>query len=106
MGGGKGKVSQDVGYVQDAWQYAVELGTEHGCGVRLSMWPDSRRGVWQLQCQAIEVVDGKAVGVRYALKDSWPNSRYESLSGTLFRLVVELDKQLSFDALTGLPNRA
>lgn len=106
MGGGVPKKSQDVGYVADAWQYAVELGTEHGCGVRLSMWPDSRKGVWQLQCQAIEVVDGKAVGVRYALKDSWPNARYDSLPATMFRMVVELDKQLSFDGFLGQPNKA
>lgn len=97
--GGRRRRSQDEELAGTAWAWSADVGSTHGCGVRVSLVPDRRRGVWVVRCQAVEVVEGRAVAVRAEVKAEWPDVHGTSLMGRVHALTCELDSVLTDDQL-------
>jgi hypothetical protein len=98
----KGQVGrQDEEYIKAAWDWAGEASNLHNAGIRVSMVPGKRRGVWKLRAQAVEMVEVRAVGIRVQVEQEWPNTTHSTLAGAILALLMQLDHQLGIDALTG-----
>lgn len=96
----KGRVGQsDEEYIRAAHEWARETERQHNCGVRISLVPTSRKGVWKARAQCCEVVDGRAVGVRLQVEGEWPTSQHSTLAGYLMNLLMQLDHQMGIDEL-------
>lgn len=97
---GKSPVGRnDEEYMKAAWDWAGEAAVQHNAGVRLSLTPSKRRGVWRLRAQACETVNERAVGIRVQVEVEWPSVTHSTLAGALLAALMQLDHQLGIDAL-------
>jgi hypothetical protein len=93
----------DEEFIRSAWDWAGEAAVEHRAGIRVSLVPSKRRGVWQIRAQAVEMVETRAVGIRVQVETEWPTTNHSTLAGAVLAALMQLDHQLGIDALQQEP---
>lgn len=95
MAGKRRPGAADADYMGPAWQWCGDLCHNHRCRVGLRLLPTDRTGVWRVVATALATGDGPVTHERVEVECTWPHAGYESLSGCVYRLCVELDAALT-----------
>lgn len=98
MGGGRvGQADEEM--MKGAYDWAGEASSLHRCAVRVVLRTTPRRGVWSVRAQAVDVVEGRAVGVRAQVEIEWPSAHHQTLAGAVLNALMRLDHELGVDEL-------
>lgn len=101
MPGKRGADATDRDWLLAVWEWAAELGETDGPGVRVSMTPTTRAGVFTVTVAACEVVDGRIVQVVAKKAGEWPNADRVALGAYILRLMAALDAELAAEIMRG-----
>lgn len=101
MPGKRGADATDRDWLLAVWEWSAELGAANGPGVRLSLMPTTRPGVFTVTVAACEVVDGRVVQVLAKKAGEWPNADRAALGAYLLRLMAALDAELATEIMRG-----
>lgn len=99
MPSGRPKKSWGDQYLDAAWEWAGELGSERGYALQVCLVPSTRKEVWRVVVRALHVVDGRAAGVALQRSAEWPDASYTGLGAFIFGLVSVLDRDMAGDPL-------
>lgn len=100
------QVKHDEEMIRSVWDWAGEMHALYGVGVRVTLAPTKRPGILLLKAQALEMADGKPIGVRVQYTIEWPTSTHQTLAGAVLGAAMHLDHLLGMDMLaqgTGNP---
>lgn len=86
-------------FLDATWEWAGDLGQATGCSLQVCLTPSKRTEVWKVTVRALEVVEGRPVGIRAQISAEWPDASYESLPAALFKLASKLSVELQRDPL-------
>lgn len=99
MAATKKSTTQDEEIMRGAWDWAGDACAHHACGIRVALVPATRLGCWKIRAQAVDVVEGRARGVKVQVEVDWPTAHYQSLAGALMNALMRLDHELGYDEL-------
>jgi hypothetical protein len=100
MAAKNGKAVGDEDMMMGAWQWCGEVSQTHGLGVRVTIAPTIRKGVFLVKAQALHMADTKPVGIKVQVTREWPSSTYQTLAGCLMNVLMHLDHVIGMDGLT------
>lgn len=89
------KKSTDDSWAAAWYDWCVDVGQAAGIVVRVVLHATERKGVWKVRVEAVQVDDGKAVGVLAAQSTYWPNEKADGLQATVYQLMLALDRVLA-----------
>lgn len=76
-----------------AWETAREVEKAHGVELSVELIPQMRKGIWLIHVMASDILPGvnftKPVG---RVRVEFPNGRLTTFAGTLFDLMLSLDR--------------
>lgn len=85
---------RDAEWLLGAWHWAGDIGANTSRGVRLSLTPGTRKGVWVVRAQSVEVVEGRAVGVHTQVEGEYPTAYQEDFGAFVLNMLMKLDARL------------
>lgn len=86
----------DHEFLNACWEWAGELGKEHNVAVQMTLTPTDRKGVFKLRARAVDLCDGRVLGVRVQVEDVFPSAKHQTLEGALFQQVTRLSQLLEY----------
>lgn len=102
--GAKGVKDNGAGYLREAREWLVDLGSLYHGTAALALEPSARVGIWQVRATFEPAAHlGTGIG-RQSYTEEWPNSREQTFEGFLFTMVLRFNRQCEIAAeVAGLP---
>lgn len=91
----------DEEMMRGLYEWCGDMGQTHGVGIRVTIAPTKRPGVFYVKAQALEMADGLPKAIRVQYKTEWPTSQHQTLAGALMNACMHLDHLLGMDGLEG-----
>lgn len=99
MAGKRRGVHWGEGLLDDAWQWAADMGKTSALAVQVSLTPTRRCGVWRVVVRLLDVVDGRPCGIRVQHAIEWPDATYTTLPAAILQALSHLSLRAEEDAL-------
>jgi len=95
MAARKTKLSTDDELAAALVERIRDLETIHNGAVRIVLHRSHLKGRIALRAELCDASDGRLLAVRVRIKGEYPNGDTQALTGTLYKLIHELDAELT-----------